>query len=32
MFNNKKNRIFATIIIIVVILAMIVPTVASMFV
>lgn len=32
MFNNKKNRIFATIIIIVLILAMIVPTVASMFV
>lgn len=32
MFNNKRNRIFATIIIIVVILAMIVPTVASMFV
>lgn len=31
MFNNKKNRIFATIIIIVLILAMIVPTVASMF-
>ena len=32
MFNNKKNRIFATIIIIVVILAMIVPLFASMFV
>jgi hypothetical protein len=32
MFNNKRNRIFATIIIIVLILAMIVPTVASMFV
>ncbi len=32
MFNNKKNRVFATIIIIVLILAMIVPTVASMFV
>ena len=32
MFNNKRNRIFATIIIIVIILAMIVPTVASMFV
>ena len=32
MFNNKRNRIFATIIIVVIILAMIVPTVASMFV
>lgn len=32
MFNNKRNRIFATIIIIVLIFAMIVPTVASMFV
>ena len=32
MFNNKRNRIFATVIIIVLILAMIVPTVASMFV
>ncbi len=32
MFNNKRNRIFATIIIVVLILAMIVPTVASMFV
>lgn len=32
MFNNKRNRIFATIIIIVVIIAMIVPTVASLFV
>lgn len=31
MFNNKRNRIFATIIIVVLILAMIVPTVASMF-
>lgn len=32
MFNNKRNRIFATIIIVVLILAMIVPTVAKMFV
>lgn len=32
MFNNKRNRIFATIIIVVLILAMIVPTVANMFV
>lgn len=32
MFNNKRNRIFATIIIIVLILAMIIPTVASLFV
>ncbi len=32
MFNNKRNRVFATVIIIVLILAMIVPTVASMFV
>ena len=32
MFNNKRNRVFATVIIIVLILAMIVPTVASLFV
>ena len=32
MFNNKKSRIFATIIIIVIVLAMIAPTIATMFV
>lgn len=32
MFNNKKSRIFATAIIIVIVLAMIAPMIASMFV
>ena len=32
MFNNKKNRIFATVIIVIIVLAMVAPTIASMFV
>ena len=32
MFNNKKNRIFATVIIVIIVLVMVAPTIASMFV